>query len=423
MGRRIGRGFLIVGALAWLVALLGAAAPLFLPQPAVPTAVVPQLRFLRAALDGGAGEEMQALFPEGDYFSHVLYGLAWVNVGLQSAPAARAEAISEARWAYAAMDSERGRAPFRSGAGLAPAYGIFYRGWQNYLLAGILLLQPPDGREPAELARFERESAEIAAAFEASETPFLPAYPGSAWPVDSFPAIFSLRAHATLVDGRHEPLIERWLASLDGYRDPATGLLPHRVEPTTGALRDGARATSQTLILRFLAELDAAMAARDYARFRADYVEIVAGLPGVLEYPRGVGGSGDVDSGPLVRGVSLSATVVMLGTARVVGDEALAGPIERAGEFLGLPVMLGGEKRYALGQLPVGDAFLAWSKSSLPWLGATPAAPDFPPLVPWWWRLPLLALTLLLALQALWVVGRAVRRGGRGDGWSIEHGA
>ncbi|MFC7642925.1 hypothetical protein ACFQX6_19945 [Streptosporangium lutulentum] len=42
-----------------------------------------QLAFLRSALDGGAGDEAQRLFPEGYFFLHVLYGLSWVELGMR----------------------------------------------------------------------------------------------------------------------------------------------------------------------------------------------------------------------------------------------------------------------------------------------------------------------------------------------------
>src|SRR4051812_5386030 len=45
--------------------------------------VLPQLRFLRTALDNGAGEEMQRLFPEGYFFTNMLYGLTWAEVGMR----------------------------------------------------------------------------------------------------------------------------------------------------------------------------------------------------------------------------------------------------------------------------------------------------------------------------------------------------
>ena len=37
-----------------------------------------------------------------------------------------------------------------------------------------------------------------------------------------------------------------------------------------------------------------------------------------------------------------------------------------ASEAFGLPISWGGSKRYLFGAVPVGDAFLVWSKSALP---------------------------------------------------------
>ncbi|MFP4345572.1 MAG: hypothetical protein ACLFU8_12830 [Anaerolineales bacterium] len=394
---------------AGVLLLLIANLRLYLPAPPPPGRVAgevwPELRYVRAALDGGAGAEMQALFPEGDFFTYVLYGLAWVNAGLQlpvDSPQ-RAEALEEARRAWRALGEPERRAPFRSARALAPEYGVFYAGWRNYLLAGILLLQRPGALDPAELQTFEERCAEIAAAFEAHGSPFLPAYPGMAWPVDSFPALLSLQTHARLVDDRYVLLLERWLVEAEGYRDPQTGLLPHRVDARTGAPLEGARATSQVLILRFLLELDEERGQEHYRRFRERYVVMRSGIPGVLEYPVGLSGRGDVDSGPLIRGVSLSATALMIGTARVYGDAEVSEAIWHAGELLGVPVRCGGTKRYALGLLPVGDAFAVWSKTAHPWLTESPAA-TYPPLIPRGWRLRLHALSLGLLLPALGVL-------------------
>jgi hypothetical protein len=91
--------------------------------------VVPQLMFIGAALRDGAGQRMQALFPEGFFFSHALYGLAWVDVGMRrpAQDALRAQALAEARWALARLDTPAGRAPFSPA--LDPPLGVFYVGW------------------------------------------------------------------------------------------------------------------------------------------------------------------------------------------------------------------------------------------------------------------------------------------------------
>ncbi|WP_043961924.1 hypothetical protein [Micromonospora haikouensis] len=388
-----------------------------------PPGVARQLAFLRAALDDGAGEDAQALFPEGWFFAHALYGLARVELGLRKPAGRRAGELREARWALARLESPAGTAPFDPG--LTPAYGIFWQGWTNWLRGGILALQPADRRDPAEVARFAEASAAIGTAFDASGTPYLAAYPGQAWPVDSTVAVASLRLHDALLPSGAPPpdpvrpgapspgapsteappgapppprfagTVARWLDGVRQRLDPRTGLLPHRVDPVTGAPAEVARATSQSVIQRFLVDVDPAFARAQYLTFRDRFVASPLGLgPAVREYPDGLAGPADVDSGPLVLGVSLSATVVTLGAAQSQGDAALAGALANYGDLVGLPVDTPTTRRYAIGVLPVGDAFLAWSKTARPWVADQPDPP--PATVRWWWRLPLLAALLLV---------------------------
>jgi hypothetical protein len=129
----------------------------------------------------------------------------------------------------------------------------------------------------------------------------------------------------------------------------------------------------------------------------------------VQEYTPGRPGRGDVDSGPLIAGASMSATAVGLGTARVLGDEEVANAMAHAGEALGFPLHIGRNKWYAFGLLPIGDAFVAWSRSSVPWLEPVPAV-NYDPLVPWWWRLPFHTISFLLALTLRWLNGRLRQR-------------
>lgn len=399
----------VLAVLLSAAALLGAVrlvAPATAGPAGDPPGVARQLAFLRAALDDGAGEDAQALFPEGYFFSHVLYGLAHVELGLRAPAGRRAAALREARWALARLESPAGRAPFDPG--LTPAYGIFWQGWTNWLRGGVLALQPAADRDPTETRAFAEASAAIGAAFDASVSPYLAAYPGQAWPVDSTVAVASLRLHDKLLPPRFGPTVARWLNGVRQRLDPRTGLLPHRVDLATGMPAEVARATSQSVIQRFLVDVDPAFAREQYLRFRDLFVVAPLGLgPAVREYPPGLDGPGDVDSGPLLLGVSLSATVVTLGAAQSQGDAALAGALANYGELVGLPVDTPWTRRYALGVLPIGDAFLAWSKTARPWVAAPPDAP--PATVRWWWRLPLLTILLLVGLLG-WLpdVGRAV---------------
>lgn len=371
-----------------------------------------QFNALRQALDDGAAERMQGLFPEGYFFSYILYGLAWVNVGLQENldPSVADRALTEARWAYGKLSEPAGVAPFP--ADQSPPHGIFYLGWRNYLLSGILLLQQPNPLVPQELELYQQQCEAIADALTASDGPFLSSYPGSTWPVDSFPALVSLRGHSQLVNSRYEPVISAWLAEVKAIPQGELPLLDHRISPRV----QGPRGTSQALMLRFLPELDPDWAAESYGLFRQRFVTQRLGIPGLLEYPIAASTdasaaasetTGDIDSGPLVTGVSLSATAVALGTARVNGDASLQRAIWQASELVGLPTGWAMPwdkptyKRYWLGLLPVTDAFLLWSQTATAWFSEpVETVADYG--YPRWWRWPSHGISLLLWMLLLW---------------------
>lgn len=158
-------------------------------------------------------------------------------------------------------------------------------------------------------------------------------------------------------------------------------LLPHRVDEAGRAL-EAPRGSSQSIIQTFWP----AIAPADRAQWQAfvdAFVTREAGLVGVREHPRGSSGGGDVDSGPLIAGVSLSASAVTLGAATANGDRALAEGLSGEAEVFGVPARLG-PRRYGFGLAPIGEAFLgfAWSRTAL-----RPAGPSTAPLPAWplWW--------------------------------------
>ncbi len=370
---------------------------------------LPRLAFLRDALDEGAGTDMQALFPEGYFFTHALYGLTWLSVA-QRDPGLRDRALQEARWALERLYSPAGTAPFS--AATVPAYGVFHAGWSAWLRGQTVAVAGGPERAPEEMAALDTAAEELAAAFESSlarGTPFLAAYPGQAWPVDSVVAMAALRLRDHLAgEDRYAPLFRVWMTEVRARLDPATGLVPHRVDAVHGRVVEGARGSSQALLLRFLFELDPEWAAADYTVFRELFASDVAMLPGVREYPRGDDSPGDVDSGPLVFGLSASASTVALADAVLAEDTATAAALTGFAEAAGMAVEWRGQRRYLGGTLPVGDAFLAWALATTPTVpGRVPAAPT--DTVSPWWRLPWYALTLLPAAALAWATARVWR--------------
>ncbi|RNL82441.1 hypothetical protein [Halostreptopolyspora alba] len=369
---------------------------------------LPRLEFLRAELRDGAGERMQRLFPEGYVFTHALYGLSWVNVGTLR-PGERDRALREARWALERLEAPAGTAPFPEEAD--PPYGVFHAGWTAWLRGRIVALAGGPENAAAEAEALRVDTVELRAAFDTAleeGTPYLTAYPGQAWPVDSVVAVAALRQDDRLrgTDG-HESTVRRWSRAVGDRLDPDTGLIPHSVDAATGEATEGARGSSQSLLLRFLAEIDPEWAARDYRAFRSRFGSDVGVVPGIREHPVGDDSPGDVDSGPLVLGLSASASAVTLGDAVLFADEPTAADLTGLAEAAGMAVELGGRRRYLGGALPVGDAFLVWSLTA----GGEHAAVDPDPsgADPVWWRLPWhLATVVVLAL--LWfALARAVR--------------
>ena len=356
-----------------------------------------QLKFLRRAIESGADADMQRLFPEGRFLMNCLYGLANVEAGLreQENSPLRQHFLDEARWAMLRVDSPTNKAVFSQQ--LHPQYGIFYAGWSATLHAGTLALQSEKARETQEVDTLRARCDEIAAAFTAAQTPYLQAYHGEAWTCDSAAAIFALYACDRILTPSYNSTIERWITAARSLRDPATGLLGHRVHTETGALLDGPRATSMCITIRFLSEASPDLGAELYENFREQMMTTRFGLPGVREYPKGVNGSGDVDSGPLLFGISTSATAVTAGVARIVGDADAAARITQATKTLAMPFTWNGERRHFGGMLPVADAFITWSHTARPWFSKSQPH-TWNPVFPWWWRIPTHLISLVIVI-------------------------
>lgn len=386
------------------VVLLWLNAKLYLPPVAeedrgkVPRTAEAHLSWLRGELDDGSGEEMQRLFPEGYFFSYGLYGLAWVEIGLRSEEHVD-EAIREARWALEKIESVAGRAPFP--ANLPPGHGMFFSGWRNHLLAGIVLL----GKKDLEIARLRNWCDELAIALEAASTwPWLASYHSQVWPCDTPPGIHAMCVFDKVTgEGRYTDFVKRWISAVSGKVDTEYGMLTHLAAPGSGQPVGLPRGTSQTIILRFLADIDPTFASGQYQRFQEHFLTSVWGLPSIREYPKGVDGKGDVDSGPLIAGTSASATVVGMGVAQIYGDHGFSKATSQLAEVAGFPFGFS-KRRYLGGILPVGDAFVIHAMTARPWIQEESRFEVEPTSVPLFWRWGIHSVSLVgaVVLLLLW---------------------
>lgn len=81
------------------------------------------------------------------------------------------------------------------------------------------------------------------------------------------------------------------------------------------------------------------------------------GFGAIREYADGHEGSGDIDSGPVLLGVSVSATGFALGPARAFGRSDVFERIYRTADLFGLPDRARGRMSFATGG-PIGNALL-----------------------------------------------------------------
>ena len=191
----------------------------------------------------------------------------------------------------------------------------------------------------------------------ASPTGLIETYPGEAYPTDVAAVAASIAVHGRVTHAPHGPVLRWWADHVRAVQiDPASGLVIQRMHARTGAPHDAPRASGTGLAAYFagfadrsIAELLAAGVLRQVAtRF---------GFAAIREYAGGRDGPGDTDSGPVVLGVSVSATGFALAPARAFGHEDAFVALYRTTDLFGLPAVDGDRRRFAVGG-PIGNALL-----------------------------------------------------------------
>ena len=206
----------------------------------------------------------------------------------------------------------------------------------------------------------DRISESLARNLMASPIALIETYPAQCFPVDNCAVAVSLTLHDQADRTQHfAPAYRRWLAELQRrYTDPRTGLLIQAVSARTGAPVDGPRG-SGTLLGSFFLGLAGEPFARDlYLAARRELWRPAMGFGAAGEYPAHVRGeTGDIDSGPLILGRSISASGFLLGCARQQGDEATFRQVYRSVHLFGAPTRKDGRTTFALGG-PLGDSLM-----------------------------------------------------------------
>jgi hypothetical protein len=326
--------------------------------------VVRVLRGLEQDIErGDALQRMQRMFPEGACFTLTMYGVSWANVAEHPAgdDALKKDAI--ARLSYAVEQVTKGYAfdPFRD---TQVRLGVFWLGQRNLLLARLLRAMPEQERPEHLVTEFHENSQQLADAFLASPHRHLDSYDGMVWPADNVTALLSIVLHDRLYGTDYGRAYQEWKRWTLDHLDPATGLMGGRLDSDTGALLEPARGSGNSWITALLADIDPEFARDLYSRYRKHFAIKRFDFLMFREWQEGVARGEDVDSGPIIWGAGMTATGVGLAAARANGDVEMASDIHALSELVGWPITRGDQTRYVFGRLPVGDAFLAFGKST-----------------------------------------------------------
>jgi hypothetical protein len=209
--------------------------------------------------------------------------------------------------------------------------------------------------------------------FSAAPDSLLETYPGEVYVPDNLVALAGLALLRRCEGEPVDPAVTRALERLQRqHLDAATGLFVFA--PGQPARGSGAAWTAY-----FLSFVDEALARDQFARLFGVFGQTLPfGALAVREWPAGVSKGGDVDSGPLVFGLSPSATGFAMAGPALAGDSRRAGALQRTAEVVGVTgvsVRLGPDprasdplvhRRYLFAPL-VGDAIVLATSTATPW--------------------------------------------------------
>jgi hypothetical protein len=229
---------------------------------------------------------------------------------------------------------------------------VAYLGYTNLVL-GLHRVLYPDSKY-ATLG--DAITATLERRFSHSRSLMLETYPGETYPVDNSAAIASIALHAKAVHVEEPEIVHRWEAAVRRrYIDPGSGLLVQAAH-RDGA-RDVARGSGTTLAAYFLSFMDSNLSLELHRAVQRSLSQDVLGFDVVREYPAGKSGRGDIDSGPLVFGLSVSATGFALAGCRIHQNQDCFERTLATATLFGAPVTRSGGHGYVSGG-PLGDAIL-----------------------------------------------------------------
>jgi hypothetical protein len=233
-------------------------------------------------------------------------------------------------------------------------HGHAYLGYVDLALGMLRLLDP----QTRLAATHDRLTAALARRLAAAPHGLVETYPKEAYPADVASIAGAIGLHGRATGRDHGAVLRRYGEALRArWIEPRSGLLYQAGDAASGRPTAPPRASGTAIAAYFLSFADVALARELTAALSRGQRASFFGFGGVREYAPGYEGSGDIDSGPVVLGVSVSATGFALAGARMMGNREMFVELYRTAELFGVPVAREGRRRFATGG-PLGNAIL-----------------------------------------------------------------
>lgn len=228
-----------------------------------------------------------------------------------------------------------------------------YLGYVNFLLS--LYRQIASSNQFAGLN--DHITAVLARRFAASPTGLIATYPGQWYPVDNTPGLASIALHGQATGADYSALLTREETVFRSHLlDPASGLLIQAVSQN-GAPVDAGRGSGSALGSFFLTRAWPKFAGDLFGAIKKNLATRFLGFGAIREYPAGVAGGGDIDSGPVIFGFGFSATGFSIAGSRAYGDAALFARLYSSAILAGAPTTRAGRLDF-LTAGPLGNSIL-----------------------------------------------------------------
>lgn len=231
-----------------------------------------------------------------------------------------------------------------------------YLGYLNLLLGLYRKLEP--GNDYAVLN--DRITEALARRLSLSTIGLIETYPDEVYPVDNAACVGGIALHHEVTGkGYPDVLKAAYAVFRNRYIDSESGMLFQAVDNADGDPIDKPRGSGTALAAYFLSfGRDPSLGRELYQSLRIKHSGGIVGFGYVEEYPDSVeAGYGDIDSGPVVFGMSFSGTGFAMGPARMHGDREFYIMIYRSLYIVGAPYDSQRKRQFVTGG-PIGNTIM-----------------------------------------------------------------